>query len=151
MAAWFSNGEPGFYLGRRKRPGNQQSARRRIGIIYRDQWTCTDIAVHQMGQLVTVSSPSGEWGPNTGTIEGDRILIFGKAGTLHESVIEWDNGAVWTRRRKVSHFIPPGRHPGGQRVGVAIHMSSGLAQDGPSLTTFTSAQLLCCTAPWRWT
>lgn len=77
---------------------------------YNDNWTCTDVTMQQMGQLVTASSPSDEWDSQTGTIEGDRIRIFGKAGTLKESTIEWDNGAVWTRQRqsppKASHFSP---------------------------------------------
>ena len=77
--------------------------------IYNDSWTCTDITMHQMGQLATASSPSGDWGTHAGTIEADRILIFGKAGTLKRSMIEWNNGAVWTRRSqpKASHVFPP--------------------------------------------
>jgi hypothetical protein len=72
--------------------------------IYKDTWTRTEIVMHQAAQLVTASSPSRDWEAQTGIIEGDKIRIFGKNGTLKESAIKWENGAVWTKQSQPTAF-----------------------------------------------
>ena len=73
---------------------------------YEDTWTGMPIKMDQTGQVVTATS--SDWGSHTGTIKGDRIQMFGKYGTLKESAIEWETGAVWAGQSlpKASHVFP---------------------------------------------
>lgn len=97
---WAAGGDAAAGVVAAAEPSPEESAKLLVvSGTYSDPWQGDQLTVFkQEGETLTASGPDGSWGPEYGTVHGQKIHIFNLDGELKpDGSIKWENGGEWPR------------------------------------------------------
>jgi len=87
-------------------PPTSSTPSKDISGTYSDPWQHDSLtAFEQDGTTLTARGADGSWGPDTGTVNGTHIEIFGLTAEFVDGSIKWSNGNTWPRVPDAGHGV----------------------------------------------